>query len=211
MWKSNKTYRFTVVSFERRDIPVLIRISCISWDQRQLGIVTIPHTIIGIDIVVLHPKSIAFGCSSSLLGSCRKWSWLPVFVPIYHQAKGLELELWILWMQNVQQRHRWQIWPQPVSSNAKLYNECILTCWPSPLAKYCRTVKKLEHPPQRDYKDIQLQCKGTVQELCESWGGLPGLSILTSLLVSMDVKLYWTMLRHWSQLVPNMSTDIRGH
>ena len=50
-----------------------------------------------------------------------------------------------------------------------------------------------------------------VQELCESRGGRPGLSVLTSLLVSVDVKLCWTMLRHWSQLVPNMSTDIRGH
>ena len=29
-----------------------------------------------------------------------------------------------------------------------------------------------------------------VQELCESGGGRPGLSVLTSLLVSMDVKLY---------------------
>ena len=29
-----------------------------------------------------------------------------------------------------------------------------------------------------------------LQELCESRGGHPGLSILTSLLVSMDVKLY---------------------
>ena len=29
-----------------------------------------------------------------------------------------------------------------------------------------------------------------VQELCESRGGHPGLSVLTSLLVSMDVKLY---------------------
>ena len=29
-----------------------------------------------------------------------------------------------------------------------------------------------------------------VQELCESRGGLPGLSVLTSLLVSVDVKLY---------------------
>ena len=29
-----------------------------------------------------------------------------------------------------------------------------------------------------------------VQELCESRGGRPGLSVLTSLLVSMDVKLY---------------------
>ena len=29
-----------------------------------------------------------------------------------------------------------------------------------------------------------------VQELCESRGGRPKLSVLTSLLVSMDVKLY---------------------
>ena len=29
-----------------------------------------------------------------------------------------------------------------------------------------------------------------VQELCESRGGRPGLSVLMSLLVSMDVKLY---------------------
>ena len=29
-----------------------------------------------------------------------------------------------------------------------------------------------------------------VQELCESPGGRPGLSVLTSLLVSVDVKLY---------------------
>ena len=29
-----------------------------------------------------------------------------------------------------------------------------------------------------------------VQELCESRGGLPGLSVLTSLLVSVDVKNY---------------------
>jgi len=49
------------------------------------------------------------------------------------------------------------------------------------------------------------------QELCESRGGRPGMSVLTSLMVSVDVKQHWTMLRHWSQLVPNMSTDIRGH
>jgi len=47
-----------------------------------------------------------------------------------------------------------------------------------------------------------------VQELCESRGGRPGLSVLTSLQISVDVKQYWTMLRHWSQLVPNMSTNI---
>ena len=32
--------------------------------------------------------------------------------------------------------------------------------------------------------------KGIVQELCESRGGRPGLSVLTSLLVSVDVKNY---------------------
>ena len=47
-----------------------------------------------------------------------------------------------------------------------------------------------------------------VQELCESRGGRPGLSVLTSLPVSVDVKIYCTVLRHWSQLVPNMSHDI---
>ena len=54
-----------------------------------------------------------------------------------------------------------------------------------------------------------------VQELCESRGGRPGLSVLTSLPASVDVKIYWTMLRHWSQLVPNIcqptSEDIKHH
>ena len=62
------------------------------------------------------------------------------------------------------------------------------------------------------YRSIARQEQVTYfQELCESRGGRPGLSVLTSLLVSVDVKLYWTMLWYWSQLVPNMSTDIRGH
>ena len=56
--------------------------------------------------------------------------------------------------------------------------------------------------PYRDVVEI------IVQELCESRGGRPGLSVLTSLLVFVDVKNYGTVLRHWSQLVPNMSTDI---
>ena len=34
------------------------------------------------------------------------------------------------------------------------------------------------------------QRKLIVQELCESRGGRPGLSVLTSLLVSVDVKIY---------------------
>ena len=45
-----------------------------------------------------------------------------------------------------------------------------------------------------------------VQELCESRGGRPGLSVLMSLKISVDVKQHWTMPRHWSQFVPNMST-----
>ena len=45
-----------------------------------------------------------------------------------------------------------------------------------------------------------------VQELCESRDGRPGIYVLMSLTVSVDEKL-----RHWSQFVPNTSTDIRGY
>ena len=61
------------------------------------------------------------------------------------------------------------------------------------------------------YKAFKLVRWAIVQELCESRGGRPGLSVLTSLPVSVDVKIYCTVLRHWSQLVPNMSHDIWGH
>ena len=37
---------------------------------------------------------------------------------------------------------------------------------------------------------VQFDVYIIVQELCESRGGRPGLSVLTSLLVSVDVKLY---------------------
>ena len=40
------------------------------------------------------------------------------------------------------------------------------------------------------YKSDQVTIRSIVQELCESRGGRPGLSVLTSLLVSVDVKLY---------------------
>ena len=44
------------------------------------------------------------------------------------------------------------------------------------------------------YKLHPQQCRDSfiliVQELCESRGGRPGLSVLTSLLVSVDVKIY---------------------
>ena len=57
---------------------------------------------------------------------------------------------------------------------------------------------------------IKLQTS-EIKELCESRGGHPGLSVLTSLMVSVDVQQHRTVLTHWSQLVTNMSTDIRGH
>ena len=50
-----------------------------------------------------------------------------------------------------------------------------------------------------------------VQELCESRGGRHGLSVIMSLTVSVDVKQHSTVLRHRSQFVPDMSTDIREH
>ena len=44
---------------------------------------------------------------------------------------------------------------------------------------------------KRDIKAEQSADDGfIVQELCESRGGRPGLSVLTSLLVSVDVKIY---------------------
>ena len=48
-------------------------------------------------------------------------------------------------------------------------------------------------PPERkeqQYKKGLLTAGSIVQELCESRGGRPGLSVLTSLLVSVDVKIY---------------------
>ena len=40
------------------------------------------------------------------------------------------------------------------------------------------------------YRSWRVSCNFIVQELCESRGGRPGLSVLTSLLVSVDVKIY---------------------
>ena len=54
----------------------------------------------------------------------------------------------------------------------------------TPLGGYLKKKKKC-------YKRLQSLFENhIVQELCESRGGRPGLSILTSLLVSVDIKLY---------------------
>ena len=43
----------------------------------------------------------------------------------------------------------------------------------------------------KELKPVRWACSvPIVQELCESRGGRPELSVLTSLLVSVDVKLY---------------------
>ena len=43
---------------------------------------------------------------------------------------------------------------------------------------------------QRHKKFKRMLLINIVQELCESRGGRPGLSVLTSFLVSVDVKIY---------------------
>ena len=84
-------------------------------------------------------------------------------------------------------------------------------------AKSLRALAFLHTPPSLSilwpqlWSNLSVTSLSHSSKLCESRGGRPGLAVLTSLMVSVDVKLYWTMLRHWSQLVPNMSSDIRGH
>ena len=70
------------------------------------------------------------------------------------------------------------------------------------------------HQPRRNQTgavSTTLGWRFRVQELSESRGGRPGLSVPVSLTVSVDVKQHWAVLRRWSQFVLNMSTDIRGH
>ena len=82
-----------------------------------------------------------------------------------------------------------------------------------------KTLCDLSHqhysPVRLDWSIQTVGCPGgIVQELCESRGGRPGLSVLTSFLVSVDVKLYWTMLRHClslSLICQLTSKDIKQH
>ena len=61
------------------------------------------------------------------------------------------------------------------------------------LAQRCGTADAEIKPTTAPSKELQLTVRlndvaGRVQELCESRGGRPGLSVLTSLTVSVDVK-----------------------
>ena len=58
------------------------------------------------------------------------------------------------------------------------------------IESHASAVSLLESGEQRYIKAIIVVIVIRVQELCESRGGRPGLSVLTSLLVSVDVKLY---------------------
>ena len=60
------------------------------------------------------------------------------------------------------------------------------------------------YPHLFDFFNLLCSCF-RIQELCESRGGRPGLPVLMSLMVSVEVKQHWTMHTHWSQFVPNMS------
>ena len=64
------------------------------------------------------------------------------------------------------------------------------------------------------YKSVVLSLTDLVvivQELCESRGGRPGLSVLTSLLVSVDVKLYCIASLSLSLICQLTSADIKQH
>ena len=56
--------------------------------------------------------------------------------------------------------------------------------------------------------NISLHFRHTEFRSCVKVGvdGRPGLPVLMSRMVSVDLKQHWTMHTHWSQFVPNMST-----
>ena len=58
--------------------------------------------------------------------------------------------------------------------------QCAVSSWPSLIG----------HPASVDVKQHKKKQLVIVQELCESRGGRPGLSVLTNLQVSVDVKNY---------------------
>ena len=61
---------------------------------------------------------------------------------------------------------------------------------PVPNKPYKMVCVDVQHYERRKVIRIIKKITLIVQELCESRGGRPGLSVLTSLLVSVDVKIY---------------------
>ena len=62
--------------------------------------------------------------------------------------------------------------------------------WPILGTQKIRIFEAERRKPGEYVEMKQLSTAPIVQELCESRGGRPGLSVLTSLLVSVDIKLY---------------------
>ena len=62
--------------------------------------------------------------------------------------------------------------------------------WQQPCQR-CQYTTSVDIQSKTRYKKLVTRVEShIVQELCESRGGRPGLSVLTSLLVSVDVKIY---------------------
>ena len=134
-------------------------------------------------------------------GSFKHFKLLPFFVKV----PGVPISRWIL-LRFSHGEGRLYHWTTPKLNESVDHGRC-----PQSLTSEYGMSNYSSRLPFEIKTLEQLRTYFIVQELCESRGGRPGLSVLTSFLVSVDVKVYWTMLRHWSQLVPNMSTDIRRH
>ena len=75
----------------------------------------------------------------------------------------------------------------PASTNVPLVRRCGSSAADQTISGLAGKVKPARRGVVLAFWHIRLVI---VQELCESRGGRPGLSVLTSLLVSVDVKLY---------------------
>ena len=147
-----------------------------------------------------------------ILHPCWWLHYVLAFVKLLMTFSVSMYSMWVMFVQRFERRGRrftnlhyycnrvycmcFGLWPFNLYFLSLLFFDWVGVLWPQ-LSKVLKLVRWAR--------------RVMVQELCESRGGRPGLSVLTSHLVFVDVKLYWTMLRHWSQLVPNMSADIWGH
>ena len=64
--------------------------------------------------------------------------------------------------------------------------------WHEPCQR-CKYTTSVDIQTQRPFTHVESH---RVQELCENRGGRPGLSVLMSLTVSVDVKQHWTVLQY---------------
>ena len=72
---------------------------------------------------------------------------------------------------------------ESVSQSSQSVNTVTAPTYPPPPPTHTYIILEMSDDQTVDHSVI-------VQELCESRGGRPGLSVLTSLLISVDVKIY---------------------